>query len=350
LESIATSKASILKSPFFLKEDDTELIVVLTKKVSRLTARNKELQSELNTMMLRSEKKLANQSLLNSSRHEEEHEAASTIARSQTQHASDTSMVGNDSILNDISINLDEIRPTIGLNTSATDQQPQTSRLATAPNYPPLIITQISQETDFNTFTLVDQVKGLLSRLGLTVKEFSKIQSLSKAYLGNLIRNPEPWATLSEAKKGHYRKMHAWFVQNEHNSDENKILKPNMVSRKFQMKPAEHRGSLNTGEVARQLLELLNSHDISQGHFAQRKLFITKAYFDRLVTDPPAWEQLSEADKDIFRRFYKWTLAEPVEIMGLKRHMALYKARLQRNHNIRSFRTTTKAKGKKRSS
>jgi hypothetical protein len=332
------------------KEEDSELILVLTRKVGKLTVRNKELQAELNELTLKYENAI-----------KQPPECQSQLKVPIITITSDVHQQSQDHLIAEevpcfienhhepsMYINMEGIRPT----TNGCEDKSDTTAAAEIPDFAPLIITQIEstiEKQDFNTDNLVEQIKDLLNRIGLTVKDFSKEQNLSKAYLGNLIRNPEPWQTLSEAKKSHYRKMYKWYVENQHSVEENRILKPNMVSKKFQMKPAEVCGSLNTAEVARQLSEMLVTHNISPGHFAQRKLFITKGYYEQLVENPQPWETLSDVDRDIYRRFYKWTLAEPVEIIALKRHMHAYKARLQRNHNIRNFRTKSKTRRKKNS-
>jgi transcriptional regulator with XRE-family HTH domain len=67
----------------------------------------------------------------------------------------------------------------------------------------------------FSTGELAEKVRQLLKRLGLTITSLAKRLDMSRTNLGHLIKYPEPYGTMSEPKREHYRKLSAWYAQNE---------------------------------------------------------------------------------------------------------------------------------------
>jgi hypothetical protein len=178
--------------------------------------------------------------------------------------------------------------------------------------------------TIINTSQLANRVLATLGQLNISILQLARTQKISRTYMKHLLTHPAPWHTLSAEKMRQYSRMNEWLEEKEQlltigwNSIDN-----NSKPKSLDVIEAD-RPNLNTADVARQIVNLLEANGIGEGFFARKVLRITKAHFDELVVAPKQWVQLDEGDRDLFRRLYTWTRVSPVEIDDLRRE---YEAR-----------------------
>jgi hypothetical protein len=207
-----------------------------------------------------------------------------------------------------------------GLSYYNLGQQPVQVQLV---QHPPPIVTHIDPRLDFDTEQLVENVKSELKRRGLTIMHFSKKMKLSREYLGKLIGHPEEWHTLSKKKKNSYRKMHVWLAQNAEYVPvvERRTKKEEMAEARLNRVSV----TVDPNEVAKRIVPFLDANQINHYYFVNRKLNISKTYFDELVARPRAWSELNEGDRETYRRMHRWTMATAEDVHGLKQHIETYK-------------------------
>ena len=66
---------------------------------------------------------------------------------------------------------------------------------------------------------------------------------------------------------------------------------------------------LNTGQIARRTLQLLNEHKVPREHLAYTILGRSASYMRRLLNEPRPWEELTETKKSEYRKLLNWSIA-----------------------------------------
>jgi hypothetical protein len=172
---------------------------------------------------------------------------------------------------------------------------------------------------EINTQELVQKVTNLRIRLGLTVRALATILGFSYDNMARLIRSPDPWSLQTPVKKKHYRKLHNWFVKNVNSKKTcSNPSTESLVKRKKKSTIGTNGGFLNITQVCTELKQMLDRANINYGHFAHHKLYTTSAYFDLLLSCSTPWESLNDRDKGAYHRMYNWTQASQDEIAALK--------------------------------
>jgi transcriptional regulator with XRE-family HTH domain len=190
-----------------------------------------------------------------------------------------------------------------------------------------------ADENVLDTRELSEKVRGLLERLGMSIKEVAMKLDINRNVLTNLLNFPEPWDFLGDARKNHYRRLNAWFVKNKSNKGAKSVKRLGCGEKTKKKKQTQTRmvgqsGSveLDTGDVAKKVLESLEKHGISCHYFSDLKMHITKGYFNRLVTEPPPWRELSLGEKVLFNKMQTWTESSQVEIDAFKQKCHSHKS------------------------
>jgi hypothetical protein len=183
-------------------------------------------------------------------------------------------------------------------------------------------------KVELDTFDLVDRVNSVMTRQAFTKTELSTHLNVSNTVIGYLLLRPGPWHLLSKERKDHYTKMHSWLIQNEvENALDESLNKP--------MLEIDETDTINTTQVASEVVQMLKVNGISQGYFTHGKLRISsKSYFEQLVKNPKPYADLKESEKNVFRCMKKWT--EPGKVKILKRDFDAYVAKgriYKQNHN-----------------
>ncbi len=172
----------------------------------------------------------------------------------------------------------------------------------------------IIQDNEIEPVLLVKRVKELRERLRIKANELSeKVLGVTRTYLEDLLEFPEPWSDLSDEKRELYGRMQAWCVYVE--SGVNNL-------------------PLNTIDLSKRIREVLQMHGISYTQFANRKLYIRKSYFLRLIGKPRRWTQLNNDEKEVFRKIEKWTRAEVDEFALLKTQIARCEAKCYKKEKL----------------
>jgi transposase len=186
-----------------------------------------------------------------------------------------------------------------------------------------------------DTKELVDKVRALTERLGLSIKSVALRLDIGRVTLTNLLNFPQPWDCISGVKKDHYRRLNAWFIKNKGNKPPKTVKRLNGTKKK----PAQKRMTnqcgdveLDTSEVARKIVKVLAENEIGVSFFSDLKLRIKRAYFERLVNEPKPWQELSLGDRVLFNRMHQWNVATKVEIDALKQHYIKFKLYLSKKN------------------
>jgi DNA-binding Xre family transcriptional regulator len=176
---------------------------------------------------------------------------------------------------------------------------------------------------DFDTSELAGKANALLKQSKMSKRVLAERLGLNEANLVVLIRFPRPWSRLSDAAKASYRKIRDWIL--EVGTDNNAKSEISIVLNKpFTNTPRQQSvtvDELNTVEVSRRMKELLTVYNIKYYYFAEVKLKTSKAHFEQLISAPRAWASLKKADRDLYRKMRKWTLATRCEFISLKETM-----------------------------
>jgi hypothetical protein len=149
------------------------------------------------------------------------------------------------------------------------------------------------------------------------------VLGISGITLGFLLRNTEPWDLMSTVNKYRLRKLHIWCSGFDENRPEDKAL---MFTSKWAGKYHSHSHKetgldkkLNIQELSARITNLLQTYKIHVGFFSNRKLFVNKLYFWRLISCQLKWKNLTDDDRRVFKKIKTWADATPEQLMELKR-------------------------------
>ncbi len=147
------------------------------------------------------------------------------------------------------------------------------------------------------------------------------ILGISGITLGFLLRNTEPWDLMSNVNKYRLKKLHDWYIKFDEKRAEDRAL---MFTSKWAGKYHTHKEEdydqkLDTKELSERITNLLRAYRIHMGFFANRKLFVNKLYFKRLITSQLSWKHLTFDDRRVFRKIKTWADATPEQLIELKR-------------------------------
>jgi hypothetical protein len=157
-------------------------------------------------------------------------------------------------------------------------------------------------DQELDTCLVAERVKECRVKFKVSLGELSeRVLGITRSYLTELLEHPQPWCDLNLEQQSLYRKLLSWCIETERGSGTSR---------------------LNAAELSKKIRELLCEHGIGFSDFANRKLYVTKSYFLRLIADSTEWEKLNRGDKDLFRRIQKWTRASREDFESLKNQIA----------------------------
>jgi predicted DNA-binding protein (UPF0251 family) len=171
--------------------------------------------------------------------------------------------------------------------------------------------SQISEVEEFDVDELVQNVRGLLTRNALSVKELAARLEIGCTILSDLIKYPEPWESLSEVLKSYYRSLNDWYEETKLTKKKRYVLKrinnscsSNEESEKSVIKE-EIQVILNPREVSDHVLALLDALNLTVKDLADR-LEIWRTSLVRLLNSPQSWELLSDHKKKQYINLNAW--------------------------------------------
>jgi hypothetical protein len=187
-----------------------------------------------------------------------------------------------------------------------------------------------TKNAELDIYQLVENVRNLIDRLGLTHADLARRLHLSKQYTSRLLFKPQPWYALSEERRCQYHRILTFYTQNE------KRTKPIKEKRRtYDRRALIKQSSLNTAQVSLDIVAFVEKHKIPVNLFAHYQLHIPVIFYEKLVNEPKQWEELHESEQDLYAQMHVWTKAKPVQIAELKRKLQSKQAKSLQNSRQR---------------
>jgi hypothetical protein len=272
----------------------------LESQVAELNARNRKLESELNSVKAEKAELVELVSKQESNMEE--------LTRSNTELKAR---------LADLTLEIENMQDDLGFD----DTQPTSLEVSGAeqPSYkmetdleigeidqyqifePPPLQAHTSQQSESNDHgTILDpievarNVRGLLKRLGMKKIDISRELGILQPSLCFCLNTPQPWELLTAHKREQYIKLNDWYMQNRSNE----------VDVDLEEEPVADE-TLNTAAIAVNVRSLLDKIKLPVS-FLSKKLNISQSGIFRLINEPRPWNNLNDAKKSNYRKLKAW--------------------------------------------
>jgi hypothetical protein len=194
---------------------------------------------------------------------------------------------------------------------------------------------------DLNTSELVTRVDALRLKDRISREVLGReLLGVSGVTMRYILNSPDPWDKLRNERKNRYRKLHAWccFVESggriccPRDTKLAQIHGRLIKNRDFRRCPMSAKGNMladssalminvDLKELARSLSSILEKYEISSGYFANRRLHISKIYYDELMQQLASgqeWSAMRPDDQLVLTKAYAWTQASHEQLAELK--------------------------------
>ncbi len=163
-----------------------------------------------------------------------------------------------------------------------------------------------------NNQEIVERTERIRFRYNISREALGRsILGISGLVLGRLLRCPEPWDTQSKEMQSRYRQLAEWCDSFDPSAAHNRALMSQQVTKANGRGPdpgtkARYMSPVNTVRVARELRKRLDKHSVCSGFFADRKLGITKKFFEKLMSSRVEWAHIPDHVKRLYVKMKAW--------------------------------------------